>query len=305
MQVPPFTLKPSMDYIVLVIHKIEFNTLKNIIPEYTNSEYICSKKFDPKEYVYDYSEEYQMQDFEKTLRLFNSSEMNFRPILMKIEKPNIKTLNFIHNFAVENQIQYHISSMELTFDFVTPDKSIESIMEMYSFLVQHVYLKWAGKLFYNDYETTTYIGNCRLTRSKAVRIYVKENEYGVKEKSRLELILKRKVLKRYNVELITDLKKDVYNQIISKYIEFKYLKLDIYEKKYLRKLRKRYKTLTDNEIQNILLMELDTIKNIHNNKSIVESFRYIQGQVSGPYDCIEKSDFHDIFFSRIKNRNFC
>ena len=303
MQYPKFTLKPSMDYIVLSIQRIDFHSLKNIISK--NSNFIQTNHY-KLDYLYDFSMEYQMPKYnDKVLRLLISKENPFLPILMKIEEPTIEILNFIHNFGVLNNIQYKISSMELTFDFVTPDKSIESIMEMYSFLVQHVYLKWAGKLFYNDYETTTYIGNCRLTRSKAVRIYVKENEHGVKEKSRLELILKRKILKRYNVELITDLNKDVYNQIISKYIELKFFKLEIYEMKYLRKLRKLYKTLTDNEIQNMLLMELDTIKNIHNNKSIVESFRYIQGQVSGPYDCIEKSDFHDIFFSRIKNRNFC
>ncbi len=303
MQYPKFNLITSMDYIVLVIHEIEFNALKNIIPEYTNSKYICSKKFDPNKYVYDYSEEYQIQGFEKTLRLFNSSEMNFRPILMKIEKPNMKTLNLIHNFAVENQIQYHISSMELTFDFFT--KNIDTLDAMYSMLVQHVYLKWAGKSFENDYETTTYIGNPRKTISKAIRIYKKEYEDKKKDRARLELILKRRLLKRQNIESITDLEKDVYYQIVNKYIKFKDLRLNVYEKKYLRKLRKQNKALTDDQLQDKVDIELDTVKQICNQKGIVEAFRHIQKQVSGEYECFKGYDFHDVFFNRIINKNFC
>ena len=291
-----------MDYIVLVIHDIEFNALKNSIPEYTNSEYVCSKKFDPNKYVYDYSEEYQMQDFEKTLRLFNSSEMNFRPILMKIEKPNMKTLNFIHNFAVENQIQYHISSMELTFDFLTTNK--EAFEAMLSFLIQHVYLKWAGKSFEHDYETTKYIGNPRKTRSKAIRIYKKEVLYE-NDKARLELILKKNILNRHNIESIKDLNKNLYYEIVNKYIEFKELRLDKYEKAYLRKLRKHNKALADDQLQDKVSMEIDMVKEMCNQKGLVEAFRYVKKQVGKPYACINESDFQDVFFNRLINRNFC
>ena len=240
----------------------------------------------------------------KILRVLTSKENPFLPILMKIEKPNLKLLNFIHNFAVSNKIQYKISFMELTFDFFS--KNIDTLDAMYSMLVQHVYLQWAGKSFEHDYETTTYIGNPRKTMSKAIRIYKKEFEdSNKKDRARLELILKRRLLKRQNIESITDLKKDVYYQITDKYIKFKDLRLDIYEKKYLRKLRKHNKTLTDEQLQDKVDTELNTVKQICNQKGIVEAFRHIQKQVSGEYECIKGYDFHDVFFDRIINKNFC
>ena len=286
MQYPKFTLKPSMDYIVLSIQRIDFHSLKNIISK--NSNFIQASQY-RLDYLFDFSMEYQMPEYNnKVFRLLTSKENPFLPILMKIEKPNIKILNFMHNFAVSNKIQYKISSMELTFDFFT--QNIDTLDAMYSMLVQHVYLQWAGKSFENDYETTTYIGNPRKTISKAIRIYKKEFEDNKKkDRARLELILKRRLLKRQNIESITDLQEDAYYQIIDKYLKFRDLNLNAYERKYLRKLRKHNKTLTDDQLQDKVSMEIIMVKQMCSQKGIVEAFRHIQKQVSGEYECINVS----------------
>lgn len=299
MQIPKFTLKTSMDFIQLSIKKKNYQTIKSIIQNDPDIDFIRQYKIQKKDVHYNWCVEYCIVSKGKKIRLLTSSKEQFLPALIKIEEPNQAALGYIHEFCGNHKIKYGISCMELTFDFLA--KNGQSVADIYTILEQNTYLKWPGKSLDLQYSTTRYIGNPRYTQAKAGRIYIKDFE----SIARTELILKRRVLKRHGIENIDDLRNADLYSIVENIISFKQLNLRKYAEKCQRKLKKDEGSLTDDEIKSRIGEDLQKIIEMQKSMGINEAFRYMRKQVSGPYNCIEKHALNDVFFDRIKKRNFC
>ena len=292
---PPFTLKTSIDYITLSMKNIDFSGLQRILLNDPNISFIHNHIVKGK---FDWVQELYVGDpFNKSLKIATSRKSYFLPATLKIEEPDRAVLNFIqHKFSSYN-IKYVITSMELTFDYLV--KNAKSVMDMHLMLVRHAYLKHPGKSFNIFYDTTIYLGNCRLTRSKAGRIYIKDPE----GKARMELIFKRAFLKRHNIDTLDDIMDYPIEPILRKALGIKELDLNRYAKKYYWKISNNHDDSMSNEhYKEIVRAELYEILQIRDTQGINEAFRYMNARVSGPYDCIKAYEFNVIFYDRISGR---
>ena len=102
---------------------------------------------------------------------------------------------------------YHISEIELTYDFRTTDRR-----RMYNLIKNSAYLKWPGAELNLGYKNTHYFNNKRKARSKAAKLYIKTKDV-VSPVVRFELIFKRQILKSNNIFDLRDLYKIDYSFI--------------------------------------------------------------------------------------------
>lgn len=143
------------------------------------------------------------------------SRSNLYPYIITIHDPTYNLLLYLKPF-LESFHHYHVKEMEHTFDFVFDTPELVK-----DFLVQQTIVKWQGRSFGLDNCSTKYMGNPRVAQGKGGRIYnkplaVSDNQDSV----RLELVLKRPILKRNGIKRIENVIESD-SKAIMKYLQFK------------------------------------------------------------------------------------
>ena len=104
-----------------------------------------------------------------------------------------------------------MSYVEFSFDFYSDHPA-----RLYQFFKRSLFLKWPGKKFNPGYTSTTYLNNIRQSKSKGVRVYRKE-ETNI-EAVRVEVVYKRKMLKKLGIVAVKDLL-TIKPSIVTKYLK--------------------------------------------------------------------------------------
>lgn len=170
-------------------------------------------------YKYDESDTYYFQYGTKQYEL-NIAKANwekFKPYLVTVHDPTPEVLIYFEQY-LSGVTDYHVKAIEFTYDFFTEDKET-----VWKFIKQHTIVKWRGREFHSDYETTFYGNSIRFATGKGLRSYHKEEEQEgcLEQFIRLEMQLKREILKNNGVHNIEDIF-NMDSRLVNKYFNFKY-----------------------------------------------------------------------------------
>ena len=219
-------------------------------PKYSH---LTSKNF---KYHWKYNEatsyEFKFNDKIYELIISKCSYNHLYPYIITVHDPTKEILIYLKQFF-DTLNHYHVKEIEHTFDFIFEDQQM-----VRQFLIQQTIIKWRGRGFQLDDCGTFYIANPRMAKGKGGRVYEKVLD-AKKDSVRLELLLKRPILKRNGVETIEDVI-DADSSTVTNYIHFKKFNFD--------KLKKRMqsKNYNSDEIDN----EIDNVKNRIDNGELHE-----------------------------------
>ncbi|MCK5682967.1 hypothetical protein KAJ27_02560 [bacterium] len=166
---------------------------------------------------YNFSTDYHFE-FEGTphqLITAKCSWDNYRPILITIHDPTPEVLLYLQKF-LDRMDYYHLKDVEFTYDFIFEDTGMVK-----QYFQEHAIVAWRGKGYQSD-DDTFYANNIRFASGKGLRAYEKDvqDEDGEElEVARLEMRLKRPILKKNGLHNITDLF-TMDNRIANKYWAF-------------------------------------------------------------------------------------
>jgi hypothetical protein len=159
-----------------------------------------------------------------TLFIIRSNKAFLPKLLVKILQPDRNILlhvdELLHN-------DYNISFIEFAFDFYSDHPA-----HLYQFFKRSLFLKWPGKKFNPGYTSTTYLNNIRQSKSKGVRIYRKKEPS--KEAVRVEVVYKRKMLKKLGIVAVKDLL-TIKPSIVTKYLKLMSFDFDIFKERCFRR----------------------------------------------------------------------
>lgn len=149
------------------------------------------------------------------------------PILLTVHDADSKVLQYLEPYL--SPLQYHISWIEYTMDFISKNKD-----HVYQFMLSYFLLKWPGKKYVNKiYKTSFYRNDLRGSETKGLRGYQKQltDTLGnTVDSVRIELLAKRKLLKKHNIQTISDFLSS-NSSIVIKYITFKKFNYSIFIKR--------------------------------------------------------------------------
>ncbi|MFH1080485.1 MAG: hypothetical protein V1766_09540 [Pseudomonadota bacterium] len=183
---------------------IDFLSVNNIYPEYKNEifdflkdngfQIVSDLKLENGNYVN--KRTYRTETNVYFIDIFYDIKKleGFPSLLIKIHDPDKQILSLFDSFFRDHEIVPKVSQVELTFDLFTND-----IVRLYEFLQSHLFLKYSRAYLPIEYATTFYLGDLRLTKSKGMRVYLRPTE-GSKEYVRIELLLKRELIRRLRLE---------------------------------------------------------------------------------------------------------
>jgi hypothetical protein len=168
---------------------------------------------------YDLSMTYNFNYLNKKyeLNVACASKQQYKPYLLKIHDPTEQVLRYLQKY-LDQVTYYHTHSIEFTYDFYSKDNDL-----VRNFIKRHVVVSWRGKQNYHpEYEKSFYGNNIRFARGKGLRAYEKEEEKngGKQEFVRLEMLLKRSILKSNGIHDIDDVI-GLDSRIPNKYFSFK------------------------------------------------------------------------------------
>lgn len=218
------------------------------------------------------------------------SRSNLYPYIFTIHDPTYNLLLFLKPF-LEDFHHYHVKEIEHTFDFVFDE--LELVRD---FLIQQTVVKWQGRSFGLDNCSTRYMGNPRVAQGKGGRIYNKPLAVSEHEESvRLELLLKRPILKRNGIKNIKNVIESD-NKIVMKYLQFK--------KFNTKKLRKRMLSIgsIQSEIDNEIISVIDRIKEGYSHEVNKEYLLEYKKYYSDSF--LNKSIYWKHFVERIGRNSF-
>jgi hypothetical protein len=212
------------------------------------------------------------------------------PYIITIHDPTPEVLLYLKPFLEQFQ-HYHVKEIEHTFDFVTDDNNM-----VRQFLIQQTVIKWRGKGFKRNDCGTCYIGNPRMCRGKGGRIYEKKLEMNLDEEVvRMEMVVKRQILKSNNVQTIEDVLSDDSSTVM-KYLQFKEFNF--------RKFRKKMASLSlsKEEIEEEVMVISNRIKDgelYEVNKELLSQLKKYQSE-----SFLKVSGFWDHFVEKIGSSSF-
>ena len=298
--IPKFSIKKKVDFV----------TLSNIHPKYErllysfleSSGFKVSSDHKMIKGHYDMKRTYKNECSEMSVEIMHGFKSSFiyRPtLLVKIHDPNSRYLSFLDSFFKYHQISPIVSSIELTFDFLTDDKCA-----LYENLKFYLFLKNSRTWAYNKYIYTYYANQIRRS-TKGMRLYWKD----VKKPVRLELVLKKHIIRKVGLEFPLD-KLDSLD--LKQYFSFMYLNVDRINNYLVSKAvrnideknrkRKEYVDLLISHISTTagflfpdddpLMRQIDSLKT--KKKYLPNYSRFIE-----PFD-----DLNEKFFSEVSTQHF-
>ena len=192
-----------------------------------------------------------------TIFLIRANKAFLPKLLIKILQPDRKLLLHV-NELLHND--YNMSYIEFAFDFYSDHPA-----RLYRFFKQSLFLKWPGKKFDPGYTSTTYLNNIRQSKSKGVRVYRKE-ETNI-EAVRVEVVYKRKMLKKLGIVAVKDLL-TVKPPVVTKYLKLMEFNFDLFRARCFR--RRDNSNININDLDSIV----DQIEHMIDSKGIREADMY-------------------------------
>lgn len=184
----PITPILSIDYIKIHYKQsmLQFDKAKNlpsnfiILPRSTRNKYFCQVPI--KDNIYEL----------EITHLYKNKLLTGTTLLLR--HPSFEFINIIEGFCGSG---YTLNSVEYSLDI-----SCENIAEVFRLIKLTSYLSWAGKSFDSDYRSTIYLNDNRKSSAKAAKTYLKDIDGEAK--IRLEVILKRRVFDRMNINTMIE-----------------------------------------------------------------------------------------------------
>jgi len=139
---------------------------------------------------------YRSESDNASVEIFHGVKSSFRgrpTLLLKIHDPHEALLELFHSFFRFRDIHPKVSQIELAFDFFTPN-----VMDLAGFLESHLFLKNQRTKSFR-FKTTFYLNNGRKS-SKGQKIYVKKLDNTGEEFVRVELTLRRPLIRRLGLD---------------------------------------------------------------------------------------------------------
>ncbi len=214
------------------------------------------------------------------------------PILLTVNDADLQVVRYLEPYL--SQLRYHISWIEYTIDFFS-----NNAKRVYQFMLSHLLLKWPGKKSVSKtYETTFYRNDLRGSGTKGLRCYHKKilDSFGREIVSiRVELLAKRQLLKKYNIQSISDFISS-NSDIVIKYIAFKKFNYSIFIK--------RLRELGYDQIG--VSQEINRFKKNINNGFLQEANQAAKKmRIRNESDTyLVKHEFHDYFLSKLRGLSF-
>ena len=159
-----------------------------------------------------------------TIFLIRANKAFLPKLLIKILQPDRSLLLHVDELFHND---YNMSYIEFAFDFYSDHPA-----RLYQFFKRSLFLKWPGKKFNPGYTSTTYLNNIRQSKSKGVRIYRKKEPS--KEAVRVEVVYKRKMLKKLGIVAVKDLL-TIKPSIVTKYLKLMSFDFDIFKERCFRR----------------------------------------------------------------------
>jgi hypothetical protein len=210
---PTFTISKSIDVIKLSIMYPDIQGVISNFLEDIGFKKISTRKLPKGNYVI--KQTYKSDTDTPTVEIMYGTKACYLPVLVNIHDVNMGLLTSLDAFFRDQRIISKVSEVELAFDFDTAD-----IYTLYTFLKSHLFQKYCGKeLEIVEYSTTFYTDNIWKTQSKGMRVYLRPKE-GKKEYVRMELVLKRKLIKRLGLELTL---RNIDSLNLDRFFTFKFL----------------------------------------------------------------------------------
>lgn len=272
---------------------IDFVTLSLARPISINLYNIISNNFDLiKLHIYNTGFYYQIEEYK--IIIHNQKYTIFilhpfdkrKPLAVRLRHPDQHLIDYFKtNF---NKTAYHISEIELTFDFIT-----DYIDHFYELIKKSAYLKWPGAEFDLGFSDTHYFNNKRKARSKAAILYVKQKDVD-SPRVRFELLFKREILKSNRIFNLNDLCKINY-YLMKKYLEFRCFDFRLF------KLRYNVQSKNCNQIVRYDVIEkqiIDLINNGRLHRANSLSMKHVR------YSNLREHYFNKVFKAIMNNENF-
>lgn len=222
------TVKMSVDFIRFSIKSYQFNNnnfynLYNVI----KSMIVAEPKFRlTGKRGYYQSKTYNIKFNDKYYKIVSTRvpDSTMFPILLTIHDVDESLL--LHLQPHLNRLDHHISWVEFTLDFISNVPE-----QVYQFMLSHLWLKWAGKKNENlIYDTTFYRNDIRKSQTKGLRGYRKQlsdDQGNNVESVRIELLMKRQLLKKKGIQNTSDML-NLNSQLVIKYLTFKHFNYNLF-----------------------------------------------------------------------------
>jgi len=206
-------------------------------------------------------------------------------LLIKVLQPDDKLFRFLHDLFHSG---YKLSFLEFAFDCYTP-----LLKEFYQFIKSRLYLKWPGADFNPGYVSTTYFNNIRKSATKGVRVYIKEVNHN--RFVRIEIVYKRRLLKRMGINTIEDLFK-IKTSAVTKYLRLMIFDYELFRKRCFS--RRGSNGVTFRELDTII----ENIDTLIERKSIRAASEYARNFAG--CSCLKEHEQNDKFWEVINNKSF-
>ena len=206
-------------------------------------------------------------------------------LLIKVLQPEAKLLRFLHDLFNSG---YTLSFLEFAFDCYTP-----RLKEFYQFLKSRLYLKWPGTDFNPGYVSTTYYNNIRKSATKGLRVYIKE--FKRSRCVRVEIVYKRRLLRRIGLNTIEDLFK-IKTSAVTKYLRLMMFDYEVFRKRCFS--RRGLNGVTFKEIDAII----ENIETLIEKKGIRAAGEYARNFAG--CSCLKEHEQNEKFWEIINNKSF-
>ncbi|SDU41938.1 hypothetical protein SAMN04487931_10889 [Desulfobacula phenolica] len=276
----------SIDFIIFSI-KYDYNLLLKILTE------IMVKSSSPTFYKTP-SSLVKVYNFTFNNRMYKIKYIHFfkgNYIWLRIDDPDALLLQHFSNLL--HPIQHHVAMLECTVDFYGPN-----IHTLYSALKSKYVLSHSSrsKPLNLNYDDTEYAGNPRSTKSKALRLYKKEDDNGNIKYARLEIVYKRNWLKNKKIISIRDVLKMDCDTVYQP-LKFKIFNHHRFIKNYVRRMEKGIFVCKAN-----ILEVLETIDKLTRMKNISSVDKFAKCFIS--YSCCETHLFETAFKALLTGKLF-
>ena len=302
--IPPFSLRTSTDVLVVHLTKPCHRNLINILDS------LCFNTIsdqEPKKGGYRRIQKLDHPILKTSIHILYRKKpycSNIPSVQVRIHDPNKASIALLDHVFALLESEFTLSMVELTFDFYTGH-----IQELRHFIEEHLFLKHQRQASFK-LKNTWYSTNLRKA-SKGTRLY--EKEIDGEKVLRLELVLKRQVLRRAGIDWPLDRIDDLD---VSRYFDFRKVEVDMVASYLVKKANKMKKRMLEgrsngqpNEFRSIsprsgmILRQIIPQKPYPTLMEIVDNIKRLD--ISNYSRFITAlDDFNRIFFTMVERRGF-
>jgi len=190
---PHFSLRKHIDRVTYTCKYQRSVSLISEILKDAGFRRVSKNKLDKGNYIF--VDTYRNSDDISTVLVFYDlvpEKYRLPPLTFTVHDPNKELIDRIASSFAKQEMQLSVSDIELAFDFYT--SSTRERRELYKFMKKHVFFKSSQSNPDEDSYWNTFYLNQKKESNKGEIVYLRDDFNG-KKIVRLELLLKRKILK--------------------------------------------------------------------------------------------------------------